>query len=170
MRKITEEDVFLHNGCIILEACYLNRKGMEWDDCLMAANEGFLYAIRSYRKEISDFPTYARHCIYEQIKSEKRERNRIQRIESRLSLDCAIVNGRNTESIGSAFYHAHGDFINSILLNDSLENLGGSLKIIARMRTQGYSSDEIMEKRKISRDQFERSIENIRESLSIYDR
>lgn len=154
MRKLTEEDVFLYHENLIQKAASLCRKGIPWDDCLMAANEGFLDAIRGYRKEFSDFPSYAEKCIYMHIKNAKKEYNRIRRVDSRLSLDMPIEIGGNKESIGSVFFSSQGDFINSVILTDFLGSLKNEEKVVAYMCIQEYTSEEIMRLRCISRDKL----------------
>ena len=101
MGKLTEADVFLYNEHIIREASYIYGKGLEPEDCLMVAKEGFLYAIRCYQKGISEFQPYARNCMYKHINKEKKELNRIKQIESKLSLDQSIKVEENSETIGN---------------------------------------------------------------------
>lgn len=170
MGRLTEEDVFLYHERLIQETGYLYRRGMEWDDCLMAANEGFLCAIRGYQKEFSDFPSYAKRCIYTNIKKEKKEYNRVRRIDSRLSLDRPITIGENTESIGNVFFQSQGDFTNAVMLTAFLDNLEREDKVIAHMCIQEYTSEEIMTLRNISRDKLDRCKEVLCELWLQYDR
>lgn len=89
----------------------------------MAANEGFLYAIRCYQKGISAFQPYAKNYMHQYIMSEVREFNRIRRAESTFSLDQPVKTDGNTESIGSVFFRISGDFVNSVILGDFLNSL-----------------------------------------------
>ncbi len=170
MRKITEQDVVLCNEHIIYEAGQLYGKGLEPEDRLMAANEGFLYAIRCYQKGISEFQPYAKNYMHQYIKSEVREFNRIRRVESTLSLDRPVKTETNTESIGNVFFQIPGDFVNSVILRDFLNSLENELKLIAWLYIENYSSEEIMHLRNISKITLARQRTRIQDLFLQYDR
>lgn len=169
MSRLTEADVFLHNEHIIRETSYIYGKGLEPEDCLMVANEGFLYAIRCYQKGISEFQPYAKTCMYKHINNAKKELNRIKRIESKLSLDQPIKAEENSETIGNVFFQVSGDFVNSVLLRDFLDSLEDELKIIAWMCIDQYTSEEIMKTRNISKVKLAHHKKMIRELFLQYD-
>lgn len=116
----------------------------------MAANEGFLYAMRCYQKGVSEFQPYAKKYMNQYILSEVREFNRIRRAESTLSLDQPVRTESNTESIGSLFFQIPGDFVNAVILKDFLNSLGTELKLIACLYIENYSPEEIMRLRNIT--------------------
>lgn len=151
MRRITEEDVVLYNEHIIREASLLYGRSLDPEDRLMAANEGFLYAIRCYQKGVSQFQPFAKAYMHQQIKNEVKEFNRARRIESSLSLDQQIKTEENSGSIGNTFFQAPGDFVNSVIFQDFLNSLERELKIIALMYIEKYTSKEIMRIRNISK-------------------
>lgn len=150
MGKLTEEDVYLANEPLIRQVCRQYRRNMESEDCMMAASEGFLEAIRCYQRGISSFYPYAVSCMRKQIQKEQKDINRIQRIESPLSLDRPVKPEEKTEAIGSVFYKSTGDFVSTIILREFLDSLNEELKLIALMYIDKYTSEEIMEVRKLS--------------------
>ena len=148
--RITEEDVYISNHGLIQEACRRYRKGMEYDDCFLAASEGFLYAVRNYRQGISEFKTYAMTIMREQIVQEQKELNRIRSIESPLSLDRTVKEEKDSSTLGNTFFKHSYDFVGRLLLKDFLDSLQEEARSIAWMYIDGYTDKEIMKQLRIA--------------------
>lgn len=167
--KITEEDVYVSNSSLIHEACRRFRKGMEYDDCFLAASEGFIYAMRNYQPGISEFRTYAMTIMREQIDQEQKELNRIRSIESTLSLDRPVKGEENAATIGTTFFPHTCDFMNRLLLSDFLNHLKEEQRSIAWMYIDRYTSQEILNILGISPTELSRLLKLIRDLWNRYD-
>ncbi|MFZ3373132.1 MAG: hypothetical protein WA131_08945 [Desulfitobacteriaceae bacterium] len=146
--KLTEEDVLKANSALIGDMCKLYCKGIEYSDCKSEALLGFLLAMRSYRKGVCDFKSYAEIYIQNHILQAKKEYYRSIRCESRLSMDSKIDDYR--ESVGSIFSRCSDNFEELILFSDFVNGLDEELEYLVWFYKNDYSENEILEQMHIS--------------------
>ena len=160
-RSISEEDVYKSNKDFIKHCAERFGLGMETDERERIAELGFLFAIRSYRKSASLFHPYAEGTMRLFIQQAKKHSNYIKRSESRLSLDQPAYGESNNETVGSAFFYHEENYLNSIVFRDFINMLNEDMRSIAVMYIDGYTKNEIMEIRGISKQELEELNRNI---------
>lgn len=149
---MTEIDVINAYEKELVDWCRRFGRGLEWPDRLEIAKVGLLCAVRTYRKGLSAFLPYAEECVYNILKRERIRKNRIDRIESRFSLDIS-VDGEDGSAIGQLYYGT-GDFVNGVVFCDFMEKLSEDIRSVAWLLVDRFTAEEIMSIRCLSREEF----------------
>lgn len=157
---MTELDVLNAYEDNIEEWCRRFGRGLEKQDRREIARAGFLCAIRTYRKGLSEFLPYAKECVFNVLKNERVRRNRMKRIESDFSLDMP-VDGEESPSIGQ-LYHGVGDFVNGVLFYDFMKRLSEDIQATAWLFVDQFTTAEIMQIRHLSREELSWHITRIK--------
>lgn len=154
-RPLTEEDVYKANSGLIRAVCNNYGKKIEHEDREAIANEGMIYAIRSYKRGVSAFELHAVSCMKELLWNAEDEQRRVCRVEHHLSLDMQLKQGESTTRYVEMIANLNSDHISLIIVSDFINQLERKLRCIALLFMNGYTTKEIAERMHISVDKIE---------------
>lgn len=141
--SLKEDNIIQANDAFIKQACKKYGRGLPWDDCIMAAHEGFLCAMRTYRKGYHQFHPYAEICLRQYLEQERKRYNLQKRIESNFSMDQPIINEGRAEAAGNIFFSVH-DHVADVIFKDYIERLPPEHQITAKLYALGYTAKEVL--------------------------
>lgn len=90
MRKLTEEDIYIHYMPLVLQECKNSYRGLEWEDRIAEAGIAFIYAVRTYRTSYGPFPEYMISQLRRILKQKNSEAWSAKKCDSLLSLDAPL--------------------------------------------------------------------------------
>lgn len=144
-RQLTENDVYSVNSELIREVCKKYGKSLEPEDREAIANLGMIYAIRTYRRGVSEFRPYAIDYIRKTLQLAEYDSRSMKRIECQLSLDMHIKSCESSTTYVEMCIHPNSNFISSILTCDFILHLEMKLRYFAILCIGNYSIEEIAE-------------------------
>lgn len=150
IKELTEIDVYNANIGIIKEVCSKHGKILYHEDRKSIASIGMLYAIRTYRRGISEFSQYATICMQEMLLEAENDQRKMKRIEHPISLNMFVRPGDGPATFGDFIQYPNSDCTSSIIIIDFLNNLEDNLSLFARLCIDNYTIEEIAETMHIS--------------------
>lgn len=133
------------------------------DDFYSLANEVFVDVMKKYDNAQS-FECFLYSCLSNRMKTEMTRRNREKRRAERMTVSLDMPVGENEETTVGDMLVGNFDMEREILEKDEemysrrmllyLGKLSGLQKEVLRLKTEGYSPDEIRNRLRISRKQY----------------
>ena len=142
-RRVTEDDIYIIYNKFIHEICHIYGKCFDFGDRIAIANIGMLHAIRTYKRGISEFESYAFECIMKELHDEEYKSRKLKRSESKLSLDMNIRPYDSYATYLEFFCYESDNFTSDIQISDFIIHLPRKVQHFIILCTQGYSFFEI---------------------------
>lgn len=143
---LTEDDVYKANYKLVYGVCKQFGKILEPEDREAFANIGMLYAIRTYRRGVSDFSGYAASCIQDILQLAEEYQRKVKRVEHPLSLNMCIKSSEGSTTYIEIIEHPKQDCLSSMIAVDFLNKLEKKLRIIACLYINDFTTEEIAER------------------------
>ena len=136
-------------------------KNLAWDECVSEAWSALYEARRTYGRFAGccSLEAYAAHHIERRLKELRSERNHRIALESRISLDAPYYD--SNESIRDHIPRKTNDCSNSVALWDYAWRLGPEKYAILHLLAFGYTREEIIPMRNMSREWYDALMEDL---------